>query len=120
METMGNDSHFLIIGQININSVNNKKSEVCLLLNECVDIDILCINDTRLTKSRRLKFKGYKTVRKDHKSGKPKAGGVAMLIKNSLKFYEQECDIEEMLVVETANGVRIATAYLHPGEVITL
>ena len=113
----------IIIDQVNINSVNNKKTELGLLAdkrNNC-SAHIICLNDTRLTKSKSLKIKGYKTLRKDHFSGKARAGGVAILVKNGLRFSEVTCDISEMLLIEIETDgciLRVGTLYLHPGEII--
>ena len=113
----------IIIDQVNINSVNNKKTELGLLAdkrkNSCAHV--IFLNDTRLTKSKSLKIKGYRTLRKDHHSGKARPGGVAILAKNEIKFSEVTCDIDEMLLIEIDCGgyaLRIGTLYLHPGELM--
>ena len=80
------------------------------------------MNDTRLAKNKRLKIKGYKTVRKDHPSGKSVAGGVAMLVKNGVKFHEISNNMKEMITIEIVNNQHkmiISTVYLHPGELLT-
>ena len=114
----------IIIDQLNINSVNNKKSELQLFTTsrEQFDGNVICLNDTRLTKSKRLKIKGYKTLRKDHSSGRSRAGGVAILFKNEMRVTEIVNDIEELLIIELSTDtmhIRVATAYLHPGEFLT-
>ena len=111
----------IYIQQININSINNKKNEVGVYLDE-VKCHILCINDTRLTKSKNLRFKGYKTFRKDHHSGKSLPGGVAILCQNELKAYEVHCSNNEMCIVQFIHAhklFRVAILYLHPGQHLT-
>ena len=117
---MGSECNAFYIDQININSVNNKKSEISLLADSRAgrNGNVICLNDTRLTKSKRLKIKGYRTIRKDHKSGKSKPGGVAILCKNHLKVNEISCSIDEMIIIEIVLDhllVRLGTVYLHPG-----
>ena len=110
----------IIIEQVNANSINNKKDEIGTYLEQFNSKShILCVNDTRLTKSRRMKFKGYKTFRSDLASGKSLPGGVAIFARNELKANEIECNINEMSIVEfTINGktVWVGTIYLHPGN----
>ena len=111
----------IIIDQVNINSVNNKKNELGLHLDKCKS-HILCLNDTRLTKRKCLKIKGYKTFRKDRRDGKSLAGGVAILCRNELKAYEVDCSLQEMCIIEFTHAnrhFRIATLYLHPGQFLT-
>ena len=114
----------VIIDQLNINSVNNKKNELQLFATthrEKIEGNIICLNDTRLTKSKRLKIKGYRTLRKDHSSGRSRAGGVAILFKNGMRVTEIANDIEEFVIIELSNNnmhIRVATVYLHPGEIL--
>ena len=77
----------IIIAQINANSIGNKKNEIENLLKE-KNITILCINDTRLVRSKKIRFIGYKLLRKDHATRRSRAGGVAIAIKNGIKAFE--------------------------------
>ena len=80
----------IVIEQVNINSCNNKKSELTNHLDGLKHYQgvILCLNDTRLTKKKTIKIKGYKTLRHDHSSGKSVPGGVAILFKNGMNINE--------------------------------
>ena len=121
---MAYNSEPLIIEQLNINSVGNKKSELSIHLNEveCPDY-ILCLNDTRLPKSKNLKIKGFRTLRKDHPSGRALPGGVCLLVKNNLIVTEVILSgLDEMIAIDVKRGenfLRVATIYLHPGETLT-
>ena len=116
-----NDSG-IIIAQINANSVVNKKNEIEQLLQE-KNVTILCINDTQLVKNKRLRFVGYKLLRKDNTRRGHRAGGVAIAIKNCIKAFEVDSQgINEFLIVDVKLGhlvVRVATIYAHPGEKVT-
>ena len=118
---MGNKNHDdeIMIEQINANSINNKRNEIGLYLERKKSKShVLCVNDTRLKKSQKIKFKGYKTFRSDLASGKSLPGGVAIFVRNELKASEIECHINEMCIIEFAvNGktIRVGTIYLHPG-----
>ena len=114
----------VVIEQVNINSCNNKKGEISHHLDSLRDYQgvILCLNDTRLTKKKTIKIKGYKTLRHDHSSGKSLPGGVAMLYKNSMNVSEIPTKLDEMLIVEMKinnKTYRISTLYLHEGAELT-
>ena len=114
----------LIIEQVNINSCNNKKGEITHHLDSLKDSDgiIFCLNDTRLSKNKSIKVKGFKTIRNDHSSGKSVPGGVAILHKNKMAINEIPTQIDEMLIVELKfnnKTYRISTIYLHDGSVLT-
>ena len=114
----------LIIEQVNIDSCNNKKSEIVNHLDSLKSNDgvILCLNDTRLSKNKTIKVKGYKTIRCDHPSGKSVPGGVAILHKNEMRVIEISSNLDEMIVTELVHNnktYRIATVYLHPGHYMT-
>ena len=111
----------LVVEQVNINSCNNKKSEIAHHLDSLNNHSnvIFCLNDTRLTKKKSFKIKGYKTVRHDHSSGKSLPGGVAILYKNSMNISEIPTQIDEMLIMELKHNnktYRICTLYLHEGS----
>ena len=116
-----NDSKILI-AQININSIGNKKNEIDHLIRE-KNVTILCLNDTRLVKSKRIRLAGYKLLRKDNRIRGSRAGGVAIAIKNGIKAFEVDSmDLEEFLIVDVKIGhliIRIATIYAHPGEKVS-
>ena len=114
----------LLVEQVNINSCNNKKNEITHHLDNVKNHEgvIFCLNDTRLSKKKTLKVKGYKTLRNDHISGKSVPGGVAILHKNSMNVNEVPTQINEMLIIELKynnNVYRICTIYLHDGDTLT-
>ena len=119
---MGRKNDDIIIAQVNSNSVGNKKNEIEKLLHDR-NISVLCLNDTRLTKSKKIRFNGYKLLRKDNQVRRHKAGGVAILVKNGFKAFEVDTgNSSEFLAVDVKFGhlnVRVATAYLHPGQLAT-
>ena len=114
----------VIVEQVNINSCNNKTSELANHLDSLSEYQgvILCLNDTRLTKKKTIKIKGYKTLRHDHPSGKAVPGGVAVLYKNGMQINEIPTQLNEMLITEfkyKSKTYRICTLYLHPGSFLT-
>lgn len=83
-------SKYLNIISLNINSLVSISKQTFLLnfLNKHKpDIMILC--ETKLNKSRKIKFKDYEIVRKDRPNS-TLGGGTAILIKKELKFVEIE------------------------------
>lgn len=67
----------------NANGIKTKKQELTKFLHDR-NIDIALISETHLRLSDKLKIVGYKTIRKDRQTGI--GGGVAILIKNRIKF----------------------------------
>ena len=120
---ISSNSSSIIIDQININSIKNKKHEIGLLIDRRKNVTnhFICINDTRLKRNQSIRFKGYKCIRKDHHSGTAVPGGVLILVKNGIKISEIENNINELIVIEAETDnkrLRLATVYLHPGEIL--
>ena len=81
---MVNPCESIIIAQVNANSIGNKKNEIEHLIND-KNVTILCINDTRLVKSKKIRLMGYKLLRKDNPIRRSRAGGVAIANKKRNK-----------------------------------
>lgn len=85
----------MIIGQLNIRSLNNKRSEVKdLLLRH--DIDLLCVQETWLKKDETEFNNKYKIFTKNRQDG---YGGVAIIIKNKIKVDVIQTPTMEVLEV---------------------
>lgn len=96
----------------NANGVRNKINEMKEFLDR-LDIDILMINETKLTKDIKLKIRNYNCIRKDRDNA---AGGVAMLIKNSIPFKEvliSNISIE-CLCIKLASNIHLVSVYNKP------
>ena len=120
---MQDKRRILKIRECNVNSINARRQELTALLMEDKEA-IYVFNDTRLCSRHQFEIRGFKSVRKDHRSDSSVAGGVAVFIPDCMSFVNIENDIDEMLSVEVRmtdmRGVRIRTTivtrYLHPRE----
>ena len=83
---------------INSNDLGDKKGEIEKLLRDR-QISVLCINDTRLTARKKIRFKGYKILRKDNLARKHNAGGVAILIGKKVEISLRLFDIFQRSMV---------------------
>lgn len=74
----------LIICSWNANGISNKKP---ILINFLKDkqVDIMLINETKLTDQDKLKIKNYDVIRKD-RDDNTRAGGVAILIRRAIPY----------------------------------
>jgi len=122
---MFNDSKTnLKICHLNAQSVTNKWPEITnLLVSE--DIDILCINETYIKKSKELPplLDNYCAINKPRKNGK-NGGGVAILIKKSINFKEtkltcNQCDNEKTMITCHLGNTKIlvGTIYSPKGKI---
>ena len=71
--------------QWNVRSLSeNKLNELLSFMNNN-SIDIVCLQETHLTKNQQTKSPGYIILRKD-RSSQRKGGGVAIMLNNNIKF----------------------------------
>ncbi|WP_442985339.1 endonuclease/exonuclease/phosphatase family protein, partial [Salmonella sp. zj-h17] len=73
----------LKILQLNINGTQSKLSQFQQMLNK-YNIDLACIQETKLNTNLKLNINGYTTIRKDRQS--KNGGGIAFVIKDELKY----------------------------------
>ena len=91
----------------NCQSVRNKKEEIENFTNHA-NIDILCLNETWLTKMDKFTIRNFETLRLDRKSGNS-GGGVSICIKNSIKFERIDLDLNEEII-----AVKILSSQIDP------
>lgn len=92
----------------NADGLRNRLGELIEFLYR-VNVDILLLNETRFTNTLKLKIKNYK-VRGDKSST---AGGIAILIKNSIPYKILQTDNTshiENLCIKLASNVHIMCA----------
>ena len=101
----------------NCNSIKNKHIELSnyMYLN---NIDIVGLNETKLDRTVELIVPGYSIYRNDRDS---RGGGVAVLIKKSIKHYFKPTKLKNIeavtIMVNTEIGeLKIVTAYLPPDK----
>lgn len=103
----------------NANGLTNKTDILNHFLTDN-NIDILTINETKLTKNKSIKFVGYHVVRQD-RPGDIAAGGVAMLIKKHIIYRQinnKHSNIEHV-IIKLKSGPTIIGAYNPPNNNIT-
>ena len=104
----------LIIAHWNANGISSKHGEVMnfLAVNR---IDILLVNETRLTSKHKCKIPGYKNFRKD-RAGNVTAGGVAIYCANDITCTEVEFNVNsfEAHGIRLTNNLTIITTYVRP------
>jgi exonuclease III len=99
----------------NANGIINKIDETkTFLMTE--KIDIMIINETKLTSNDKLYFNNYKTYRQDRPTN-TRAGGVAIIIKSDIAHRQIKNDNTnsiETVTIELANRVAVTAAYNRP------
>ena len=106
------------IGELNVNSLNQRRNELDLILKEN-NLDVMLINDTRMNDASNAVFNNYNLERTDHPSNSRMPGGVLILVKKKLSYDRVKIDVKESVAIDLKYGarrVRICTTYLHPGE----
>lgn len=106
------------IGELNVNSLNQRRNELDLILEEN-NLDVMLINDTRMNDASNAVFNNYNLERTDHPSNSRMPGGVLILVKKKLSYDRVRIDVKESVAIDLKYGarrVRICTTYLHPGE----
>ena len=89
----------LKIMQLNINSLNNKKEELKILIIENKP-DIITLNETKMIYNEKVEIPGYTAVY-SHRIGNKRGGGVATLLKNNIKFDKiQKIQIEKHEIIK--------------------
>lgn len=104
----------------NCTTINNRLQELDHFLNN-FNLDVCCLNETRLSQERKLKCKGYIVYRNDRNS---QGGGVAVIIRNNIKHYRipnqtqfpDECVI--LNLITDAGDVTVAAIYNPPNKTI--
>ena len=108
----------LSVGELNVNSLMQRKNELDIILTEN-NVDVMLINDSRMNDGMNARFNNYNAERSDHPSNSRRPGGVMVLVRNDLIYNRLRVDVKESVVVDLEYGskcVRICTTYLHPGE----
>jgi hypothetical protein len=104
----------------NANGIINKIDETkTFLMTE--KIDIMIINETKLTSNDKLYFNNYKTYRQDRPTN-TRAGGVAIIIKSDIAHRQIKNDNTnsiETVTIELANRVAVTAAYNRPENKFT-
>lgn len=104
----------LRLGTWNANGLNNKKQLLTHFLHEH-DLDVLVINETKLTDNKTFKLNNYNILRRD-RPGNRAAGGVIMCIKTDV-LYRQMTNVHqniENIAVKLKDGPTIIGAYNRP------
>jgi ribonuclease HI len=99
------DTTFNIL-QLNINGTQNKIPQLQNILH-INNIDIACIQETKLNKNLKLKIHGYTTIRYDRHVNN--GGGIAFLIKDNTK-YSIDMDFDSQSLTE-ASSIKIYDIY---------
>lgn len=105
----------LNIASWNANGLRNKVGEMINFMSDN-NIDILMINETRLTDCVPLNIKNYKCIRKDQTDGKR---GLLMLVRNSIPHKEVKMSNDialENICIKLASDVYIIAAYMSPNK----
>ena len=107
----------LTIMQWNMNGFHARYSELRMYLSSH-DIDVICLQETRLCTSALSTMPGYTIIRKDRPKGT--AGGIAILIKTGLNYQELissrklECQQIQLKISNTT--IDIINVYIPPSE----
>ena len=105
----------LTVATANVVTVKKHKAEICSLLDR-LQLDILCLNETRLSPSKTFSVTGFEVVRNDRNT---QGGGVAILIRNSLSFTTialppQFQHLEACLIdIQLSNGTNLVVCALY-------
>lgn len=113
----------LYIAHLNIRSIGNKLDELKMFL-VTKSIDIMLLNETMLTPSKKLSIPNYKIVRKDRQNRR--GGGICFIIHDSIDHCLRSTDLtlptDECLAIEfpalgSQNQPLILVAYYSPPQV---
>ena len=111
-------SSFLNIAYVNLNKLLNKVSHTELLM-RTENVDILGVGETWLVPNVENSFVdicNYKIIRKDSVTNIEKHG-VAIYIKEAIKFEEINCQVENLVVIKLLDvDVFLAAAYRPPSN----
>lgn len=106
----------LTLSTWNANGLSNKKAQLIQFLQDH-KIDIMLLNETKLTNRDKLKITGYNTVRKDRQNN-IRAGGVAMLIRNEVPYQLINTDDNnstiEHITIKLKDDTYITSVYNQP------
>ena len=83
------------------------------------DIDIMLINETKLTPDIQIKIKNYKIIRSDRTAH---GGGVAIIIKNNIPYKQiknKSYVTVEHLIIQLKNNIHIIAVYNNPRNLFT-
>ena len=104
--------------QFNINGLQTKIKELRQTIHDS-NIDIVCLQETFLKTGKELKIPGYTIIRKDRSE---KKGGLAIIIKNSLKFLEiannNEIEYQEIKIFLQNQQINLLNFYISPTTTI--
>jgi exonuclease III len=104
----------------NANGITNKIDDLKTFLTT-EKIDIMIINETKLTTNDKLYFNNYKTYRHDRPTN-TRAGGVAIIIKSDIAHRQIKNDHTnsiETITIELTNRVAVTAAYNRPENKFT-
>lgn len=79
----------LILFSWNANGISNKKAPLVHFLTD-KNVDIILLNETKLTDRDKLKIRGYDMIRKDRPDNE-QGGGVAILIRHNVPYEFISC-----------------------------
>jgi exonuclease III len=100
--------------QFNINGLMSKFKELKQTLIN-MDIGIVCLQETFLKENKSIKIPGYTIIRKDRPSHK---GGLAIIIKNSLKYQEiindNQIEYQEIKLFLQNENINLLNLYIAP------
>ena len=103
----------LLVAHWNANGVINKKPELVEFLNR-FEIEIMCVNETRLCILVPFFFQNYRTIRKDKTR---QMGGVLILVRNTVPFtHIRDNDLEhlEAIKIKLTDNIHIIAMYNSP------
>lgn len=81
-------------------------------------IDIMFINETKLSADQKFRIRGYKVLRKDNSSGLIARGGLCAIIKNNIPFQEISTPATnlETLAIKLADASVLISVYNSPSN----
>lgn len=114
-------SHQLTICSWNAETITGKKDELEDFMTKH-DIDIMCLNETKLKPGDKLTLRNHRTHRQDRQGGIHAAGGVAIIIKSSIQHARlpslTNTNIEHV-IIRLHDQTHIIAAYNRPQQNIT-
>jgi exonuclease III len=116
------NSHNLIAINWNANGLKKQRNSFAAFLSHH-NVDIACVSETHLINSDTIKFSGYKIYRYDRPLNRRPAGGVAIIIRNNIKYNQMPIisdlrSLEVIAISLTINNklITLISAYQSPSK----
>ena len=116
MDTQQSENKKIV--HININGISNKRTELIHYLNEH-NPQFMTVNESKIRKQHKIKIPNYHIIRKDRENARCLGGGVAILVREDIKFDQIDTsqfneDFIAISFISEKRKIALATIYNPP------